>query len=76
MLARFLVLRWFLRLFCWTSLLLRVSRLELNLLPSHPDGYGGLENGHREFLPMIIAFSSIVSASFAQELVAGTMASG
>ena len=70
------MLRWFLLLFCWSYLLLRVSRLELNLLASHPDGSGGLENVHLEFLPMIIAFSSIVSASFAEELVAGTMAFG
>jgi hypothetical protein len=70
------VLRWFLLLFCWSYLLLRVSRLGLNLLASHPDGSGGLENVHLEFLPMIIAFSSIVSASFAEELVAGTMAFG
>lgn len=76
-LARFLVIRWFLRLFCWSYLLLRVSRMELNLLPSHPDGaggLGGLDNVHREFLPMIVGFSSIVSASFAEELTAGTMA--
>jgi exopolysaccharide biosynthesis polyprenyl glycosylphosphotransferase len=70
------VLRWFLLLFCWSYLLLRVSRLGLNLLASHPDGSGGLENVHLEFLPMIIAFLSIVSASFAEELVAGTMVFG
>jgi hypothetical protein len=76
-LARFLVLRWFMRLALWSYFLWRVSQLELNLQPNHPDGaagLAGLETVHRHFLPLILAFSAIGSASFAEELSAGTMA--
>lgn len=38
----FLVLRWLWRIVIWTRFLWHVSRLELNLLPTHPDRAGGL----------------------------------
>jgi hypothetical protein len=75
-LFRFLVLRWYVRLILWTYFLWRVSRLELNLLPNHPDGaagLGGLDNVQRRFIPLIVAFSAMESASFAEEIAAGTM---
>jgi hypothetical protein len=74
-LVRFLLLRWLLRLALWSYFLWRVSRLELNLLPNHPDnagGLGGLETVHRHFMPMVVAFAAVVSASFAEEVAAGT----
>ena len=39
---QFLLLRWYYRLFIWTRLLWQVSRLELSLVPTHPDRVGGL----------------------------------
>lgn len=78
-LARFLILRLFYRLVLWSIFLWRISRLELNLLPHHPDragGLGGLETVHRQFVPMIVAFAAVVSASFAEEMTAGTMVFG
>jgi hypothetical protein len=74
-LIRFLLLRWFVRLGLWAYFLWRVSRLELNLLPDHPDGaggLGGLEMVHRHFLPMIVAFSALVASSFAAEITLNT----
>jgi hypothetical protein len=41
-LVQFLIMRWFLRLFIWGQFLWRVSRIELNLIPTHPDGAAGL----------------------------------
>jgi hypothetical protein len=41
-LFQFLLLRWYFRLFIWARLLWQVSRLELNLVPTHPDRAGGL----------------------------------
>ena len=38
----FLVLRWLWRILVWSRFLWNVSRLDLNLLPTHPDGAGGL----------------------------------
>jgi hypothetical protein len=41
-LMQFIVLRWYYRLFIWGRLLWQVSRLNLRLVPSHPDGCCGL----------------------------------
>jgi hypothetical protein len=39
---QFLMLRWYFRLFIWTRFLWQVSRIELSLIPTHPDRVGGL----------------------------------
>jgi hypothetical protein len=41
-LVQFILLRWYFRLFVWTRFLWRVSRIELRLVPTHPDRAGGL----------------------------------
>lgn len=40
--AQFILLRWYLRLFIWFRFLWQVSRIDLNLIPTHPDRAGGL----------------------------------
>jgi hypothetical protein len=75
-LFRFLLLRWFWRLALWCFFLWRVSRLELRLLPTHPDRAGGLgylELVHTEFAPLVLAISAAQSASLAQEIALGRM---
>src|SRR5512144_961602 len=39
---QFLMLRWYFRLFIWARFLWQVSRIELSLVPTHPDRVGGL----------------------------------
>ncbi len=39
---QFLLCRWYFRLFVWTRFLWQVSRIELSLVPTHPDRVGGL----------------------------------
>jgi len=39
---QFILLRWYFRLFVWFRFLWQVSRLELRLVPTHPDRAGGL----------------------------------
>ena len=39
---QFVLLRWYFRLFIWARFLAQVSRLNLNLVPTHPDRVGGL----------------------------------
>jgi hypothetical protein len=39
---QFLLCRWYFRLFIWARLLWQVSRIELSLIPTHPDRAGGL----------------------------------
>jgi hypothetical protein len=39
---QFLLCRWYFRLFIWARFLWQVSRIKLNLMPTHPDRVGGL----------------------------------
>ena len=74
-LFRFLRLRWLWRLALW-CFLWRVSRLELRLVPTHPDRAGGLgylELVHTEFIPLVLAISATQSASLAQDIASGRM---
>jgi hypothetical protein len=71
---RFLLLRWAWRLCLWTWFLWRVSRLQLRLLPTHPDRTGGLgylEVVQSHFLPLIVALSTLKAAGFAGDLATG-----
>jgi hypothetical protein len=76
-LFRFLMLRWLWRLGLWTWLLWRVQRLDLLLVPTHPDsvaGLGYLEVVQEHFAPLVTAMSAVSAASLAESIVAGTMA--
>jgi hypothetical protein len=75
-LFRFLLFRWLWRLGLWCYFLWRVAKLELDLVPTHPDGAAGL--GYLEvvqtyFTPLVLAISVVESASFAEGLSVGTM---
>jgi hypothetical protein len=41
-LFQFLLVRWYYRIFIWARFLWQVSRIELSLIPTHPDRLGGL----------------------------------
>jgi hypothetical protein len=41
-LFQFLLVRWYFRIFIWARFLWQVSRIELSLIPTHPDRLGGL----------------------------------
>jgi len=61
----FLLYRWGWRLIVWAVLLWRISRLDLRLLPTHPDlagGLGFLAEVHIRLAPLVFAFSAVVSA--------------
>jgi hypothetical protein len=75
-LFRFLIVRWIWRLGLWSYFLWRVSRLELNLIPTHPDRAGGLgylEVVQMHFAPLVLAISATEAASLAEEIVAEGM---
>ncbi len=76
-LFRFLVLRWLWHLGLWWYFLRRVAKLELRLVPTHSDGAGGLgylEVVQEHFIPLALAISAVLSASFAEAITAKTMA--
>lgn len=73
---RYLILRWIWALALWIYFLIRLSRLELALIPIHPDRAGGLgylEVVHNEFSFLIFAISCVYAASFAESILAGSM---
>ncbi len=76
-LFRFLVLRWFWHLGLWCYFLWRVQKLELRLIPTHPDhaaGLGYLEVVQEHFAALAVAVSSFYAASFAENIASGAMA--
>jgi hypothetical protein len=76
-LFRFLMIRWLWHLGLWWYFLWRVERLKLRLIPTHSDGVGGLgylEVVHENFMPLVLAFSALFSAIFAEEIFSGAMA--
>jgi hypothetical protein len=65
---QFLLLRWYFRLLIWARFLWQVSRIELSLVPTHPDSLGGLS-----FISgQVYAFSVLAVAHGA--LLAGNLA--
>jgi hypothetical protein len=55
---QFLLLRWYFRIFIWAQFLWRVSRMELHLVPTHPDRAGGLGflgECTAAFMPLLLA---------------------
>jgi len=76
-LFRFLMLRWLWHLSLWWFFLWRVKKLDLHLIPTHPDSAGGLgylEVVQEHFTPLAAAISAVFSASFAEGIFSGTMA--
>ena len=68
----FLLLRWFWRTCVWAWFLFSVSRLELELTPTHPDRAGGLGFlawGQASFAPVLAAVSAVLSGSFAGQVL-------
>ncbi|MGB8900952.1 MAG: hypothetical protein WCC90_17670 [Methylocella sp.] len=73
-LFRFLMFRWIWRIALWCRLLWRLAKLDLHLVPIHPDGAAGLgylEIVQTHFTALVLAISIVVSASFAEEISSG-----
>jgi hypothetical protein len=63
---------WVWRLGLWAYLLFRISRLQLRVVATHPDGAGGLsfiQVGMRRFSVLVFAISSILCASIGVEIL-------
>jgi len=78
-LFRFLVFRWTWKLVLWYWFIWRVSRLDLRLIPGHPDrdgGLGGIEAVHERFSLLVAAYSILHCASLAESIAAGTLVVG
>ena len=70
-LVQFLMLRWYFRLFIWAQFLWRVSRIELNLMPAHPDGAAGLEflsKTSRVYSTVLLAQGTVLAGMMANRI--------
>src|SRR5271157_4443532 len=68
----FFLLRWLWIFLLWSRFLFRISRLGLELTPTHPDCAGGLGFlgwGLASFALVLMAISAVLSGSFAYEIV-------
>jgi hypothetical protein len=70
--AQFILFRWYLRLLIWFWLLWRVSRLNLRLVPTHPDRAGGIgflgEVVHA-FSPVLFAQGAVLAGVIANRIL-------
>jgi hypothetical protein len=70
-LLQFLLLRWYYRIFVWARFLWQVSRIDLALMPTHPDrncGLGFLGGSAYALSPLLMAHGAAV-AGYAASLI-------
>ena len=70
-LFQFFLIRWYFRLFIWARFLWQVSRLELNLIPTHPDraaGLGFLGGSSAALAPLLMANGAAVAGLVANPI--------
>ncbi len=70
-LFQFLLVRWYFRLVVWMRFLWQVSRIELRLMPTHPDRVGGLgflSNTVYAFTPLAVAHGALLAGMIANRI--------
>lgn len=70
-LYQFLLVRWYYRIFIWARFLWQVSRIELSLIPTHPDRVGGLgflANTVYAFMPLAVAHGVMLAGPIANRI--------
>ncbi len=70
-LFQFLMLRWYYRILIWARFVFQVSRIRLQLLPTHPDHVGGLgflSNTVHAFIPLALAHGALLTSVFANKI--------
>lgn len=68
---QFILFRWYFRLFIWSRFLWKVSRLDLQLVPTHPDRAGGLgflAGTAHALAPLLVAQSATVAGVLASRI--------
>ena len=61
---QFLLCRWYFRIFIWMRFLWQVSRIDLSLVPTHPDRVGGLgflSETVYAFVPLLVAHGTLLA---------------
>ncbi len=68
---QFLLLRWYFRIFIWARFLWQVSRLDLHLVPTHPDraaGLGFLGGSTAAFMPLLLSQGALLAGQIANHI--------
>ena len=68
---QFLLARWFFRIFIWARFLWQVSRLDLHLVPTHPDraaGLGFLGGSAAAFMPLLLSQGALLAGLIANHI--------
>ena len=68
---QFLLFRWYFRLFIWMRFLRQVSRIELSVVPTHPDRVGGLgflSNTVYAFALLAVAHGAMLAGQLANRI--------
>lgn len=68
---QFLLLRWYFRIFIWAWFLWQVSRLNLHLVPTHPDraaGLGFLGGSVAAFIPLLLSHGALLAGLIANQI--------
>jgi hypothetical protein len=71
---QFLLVRWYFRMFIWTRFLWQLSRIDLKLVPTHPDRVGGLGflgNVVYAFTPLLLAHGVLLAGLIADRIFFG-----
>ena len=69
---QFLLLRWYFRIFLWARLMWKMSRIELSLVPTHPDQCAGvafLGSISTAFMPLAVAHGAVVAGQLASRIL-------
>ncbi len=69
---QFLLARWYFRLFIWARFLWQVSRIELSIVPTHPDRVGGLSflsNTVYAFAVLAVAHGALLAGYLANRIL-------
>ena len=68
---QFLLLRWYFRIFVWARFLWQVSRIDLCLVPTHPDRAGGLgflAGTIYAYVPLLVAHGAMLAGLIASRI--------
>ena len=68
---QFLVVRWYFRFFIWARFLWQVSRIKLDLEPTHPDGTAGLHflvRTGRAYYLVLLALGTVLAGMMANRI--------
>jgi hypothetical protein len=69
---QFLLVRWYYRIFIWVRFLWQMSRIDLSLVPTHPDRVGGLgflANVAFAFTPLAVAHGTLLAGLLANRIL-------